>query len=175
MRYFIGFYLDGESGEWHRSVTSRIAKRFDVEDQDKRIPPHITIIPPFASDDKRIVVEEVRKFLSDKRLSGEFVLSGFGRFGEKVIFADVKANEEVEKFVKEFQDFMAKFKTVSTLYPEWKSHATIASKLPSAQMENIWEYVSILPGYEFKVPLNNLTLFRYLGDRKWEIDEHVKI
>jgi 2'-5' RNA ligase len=169
MLYFVGYLIEGEASNWHRKLTADISKRFDVEDQDKRIPPHITIFRPFETDDISETYELIKNWVSDKSIPGNFQISGFDRFNKEVVFTDVRCDTPVREFVRAFQEQMDTLHIPDKTYPEWRPHATIAHRIPQGKIDQIWQHVSTLPPYSFDLTFNNLTIFKHTGDRKWEV------
>ncbi len=171
MRYFIGYLIQGEAAEWHRNCAKEISKKFNTEKIYERIPPHITLVPPFDAEDIFSVKDTVHAWTA-RSVPGDFVLSGFDRFGDEVIFASVDTSAAVAEAVSDLQKQVQMMPDIpSPGYREWRPHATLANHFKPFEVSAIWEYVCVLPKPQFVLPFDNVTLFRRDEGGTWRVDE----
>ena len=178
MRYFIGYLLQGTVGEWHTNTAKEIADKFNTWKIYEKLPPHLTICYP--EDLSNIDITDIRNYLKDwiqnNKISGNFYISGFNRFEDRVVFAKVESDNSVCEVVKDLRQGIRNISNIpNESFPEWHPHATLANKLTSKEINEIWEYTKLLDRPNFVVPFNNLTIFKYLGDREWVVDEYFEL
>ena len=171
MKYFVGYLLKGEVQAWHHNLAKEIAEKFGTWNMHD-IPSHITVFRPFETSDIENVKNLLREWVRNTTVAGKFVISGFNRFDERMVFADVYADSLV---VQQVLDLKAKLKQLPKMpeedYPMWRPHATLANHLEPKQIMEIWGFVSMLTKQNFSVPFDNVTLFHSLGNHVWEVDE----
>ena len=71
MKYFIGYVIKGEAGEYLYNLTREISTRFNVFALHKWAPPHITLKIPFDTpyiDDVSKVIEQFTLARADSGL-----------------------------------------------------------------------------------------------------------
>ncbi len=144
MRYFVAHLLSGEAKAFHESLTRELTLRFHTEPLFERIPPHITVKPPFETDEAGIQeVERVLRAFAPGQRAAPIRLRGFGRFGFRTIYIDVTKSPEAVSLVR---------KTIETLnanvswMPEYplegnKLHASVARFLTRRQYRHIWRFL----------------------------------
>ena len=174
MRFFIGYLIQGPAAAWHREVSDEIAERFGIWKVTEKNPPHVTIYYPFETDDIGSVKDYLRTWLASHRSSGTIEISGFDRFDDRVIFARVGVDRSVEGEILALRRELAVIVPArDALWPDqlaWHPHATLAYKIPPETVRDIWNYVKTLPAPRFEAPFDNVTIFRWHGER-WEIEE----
>lgn len=155
MRYFIGYVATGEIETYYNALTADLHERFGVQDLSKRVPPHITLKPPFDADDISPMEEQVESFLKGKKAM-PFRVEGFDAFWEnrETIFLAVHADATLDMFLKECRTEF--------------HHMSVARHLNGDSFEEVWGYVASLPNPRFEAWFDNLTLF-VLENEKWEV------
>lgn len=172
MRYFIGYLIQGEAGEWHRTLAQEISEKFHTWQIREHVPPHITIFRPFDADDVFSVKSLLCEWTAERSVPGNFVLSGFGHFDDTVVFANVVAEKSVTDAVSDLQKQLQALSGMPVPeYTEWHPHATLANHAGASEISAIRQYVSTLPKPHFVLPFDNVTLFRYDEGKEWRVDE----
>jgi 2'-5' RNA ligase len=172
MRYFIGFLIKGPAREWHTSTTKSISEKFNTWKIYEKLPPHITLFYPEGVEDITDIKVFIKNWIYNKKISGNFKMSGYDRFDDKVVFAKIHADEVVFNTVEDLRNGIRSISGIKNeSFPNWHPHSTLAYKLEPEEINKIWEHTSILPKPNFVLPFDNVTVFRYTGDKKWVIDE----
>jgi len=177
MRYFIGYLIQGEAGEWHYTLAKEISEKSNTWKIYKKIPPHITVFRPFDAADVSPVKNLLREWTAGRLIPGDFTLSGFGCFEDEVVFAVVNTERPVLNTVIDLQKKLHALPGMPpSEYKEWHPHATLANHFESSQFFKIWQYVSALPKPHFVLPFDDVTLFYYDESKTWRVDEmfHLK-
>jgi 2'-5' RNA ligase len=176
MKYFIGYLLQGEVAEWHANTARKIADKFNTWKIYEKLPPHITIFYPEGVEDITEVRNYIAGWVKNNKIPGNLYVSGFDRFEDRVIFAKIDADDSVNKAV---EDLRTNIKNVSGVteedFPIWHPHATLAYKLTPMEIENIWDFTLSLDKPNFTIPFDNVTIFKFIGDKKWVVEESFKI
>lgn len=172
MRYFIGYLIQGEAGEWHRACAKDISEKFNTEKIGERIPPHITFVPPFDAEDISLIKDMLHEWIANRPVYGEFTLSGFGWFDDRTVFAAIEADKLVTDAVYELQTILRALPGMSAenQYP-WRPHATLANHVRPSDTSAVREYVRALPAPHFVLLFDNATLFRRDEGGVWRVDE----
>lgn len=173
---FIGYLITGEAADWHISLSKNISEKFNTWKIYEKIPPHITIFQPFDTKDINFIKNFLRNWVKNKGVQGNFVLFDFDRFDDRVIFAKVDADKEIKEAVEELRKEIKKIPNMPEGdFPVWHPHATLINRLPPPEIEKIWNYLKEVEKPNFTLPFDNVTLFKFVGDRKWGIEESFKI
>ena len=171
MRYFIGFLIKGEAAEWHNALTKGISEKFGTWKLHEHVPPHVTVYRPFDTGDIEPVKNLLEQWAADTDIRGNISLKGYGRFGNKVVFAKVETDAAIRECLEKLRGEIGALPHIPPEdFPEWHPHATLAHRLSPQEIIRIWEHVSLLPEPDFTLPFDNVTLFRHEGDR-WVIEE----
>jgi len=174
MRYFIGYLIKGQAAEWHINLSDDIAERFNIWKITQKNPPHITIYYPFETENVDCVKDLLKNWLRKNDFAGNVILSGFDRFDDRVVFACVKIDDAVEKKIAELRkDLEAVVPSKDTILPDqttWHPHATLAYKIPSEKIQEIWNYVKTLEVPKFQMSFDNVTIFKW-DENRWVIEE----
>jgi 2'-5' RNA ligase len=139
--------------------------------------PHITIKSPFEINDIKNHVEYIEDLsLRIKPIDIEF--DGFGTFGNKVIFLNVKENQELHNLHwKIIHEVKEKFNLTPHEFEgeNIKFHASIAGFNNEDTFRRAYKLLSkYQPDYNFKV--TELGIFYYLGEEKgWMVNRKIKI
>ncbi len=172
MKYFIGFLLKGEVSDWHIKTAKEISDKFNTWKIYEKIPPHITIFYPEGVEDITKIKNYIKEWTQKNKVSGNFYISGFDRFEDRVVFAKMEADKSVTKSIENLREGIRNIETIKDeSFPDWHPHSTLANKLSSEDINKIWEYTDRLEKPNFIVPFDNITIFKYGGDQKWFVDE----
>lgn len=173
MKYFIGYLIEGEAATWHINVVKNISEKFSTWKLHEKLPPHITIFYPFDAEDIKPVVNLLGNWTQNKKVPGNFSLSGFGHFDDKVVFAKAETDQSVKDIVKELQGILKELpKMPEEAFPIWHPHATLANLLSPQEINEIWDYVLTLEKPNFILPFDNVIIFsRFESDGKWVAEE----
>ena len=175
MKYFIGYLIQGEAAAWHVNLAKNISDKFNTWKLHEKIPPHITIFQPFDTDDINPIKNLLRSWVQNKSISGKLAISGFDHFDDKVVFVKVETDQSVKEAVEELRrDIEIIPGMPKEDFPIWHPHATLADHLSSQEINQIWNYVLKLEKPNFIFPFDNITIFRFDGDRKWSVEESFK-
>ncbi|MDP2704806.1 MAG: 2'-5' RNA ligase family protein [Patescibacteria group bacterium] len=172
MRYFIGYLIEGEAGEYYKKITADLSERFGIKNLSEYIPLHLTLKAPFETGDIS-VIEKVLEDTAVKEETSPLVIDGFERFGSqsRTIFLGIKDNVRVQEKAEKLLHLLSGFGNYQKPIPlPLKLHASIARYLSPEQSQNVWDYVSSLPAPHFDLQFNNLTLFVH-QDNHWEIQK----
>ena len=162
MRYFVAHILSGEAKGFHERLTRELSSYFHTVPLHERIPPHITIKPPFETDDAGIQeVERILRAFATGERATPLRIHDFGRFGFRTIYMDILKSKDAVSLVRRA------IKTLNTniswmpAYPLEgnKLHASVARFLTRRQYRHIWRYLKKLHP-EFSSSLNNLTILK---------------
>jgi len=167
MRYFIGYEIGGEAAKWHQGLAKDISDKFHTWKIYEKYPPHITLFRPFESEEIEPIKTLLEKW-AEKIKGGNFVISDFGHFDDKVVFANVEADSRVREAVGELRDELKNFPGMPKEdFPVWQPHVTLANQLPPEIIRKIWEFVIELPKPKFILKFDNVCIFRHEKDGKW--------
>ncbi len=171
MKYFIGYLISGEVGEWHIGTAKKISDEFNTWKIYEKLPPHITIFYPEGVEDISGIRDFIKNWVQKSKASGNFYISDFDRFDDRVVFAKIDADKSVVNAVEDLREDLKNMTGITEDFPNWHPHATLAYKLSPEEINKIWAYTDKLDKPNFVLPFNNITIFRYEGDKKWVVDE----
>jgi len=172
MKYFIGYLIRGEAANWHIKVAKEISDKYGTWKIHEKLPPHITIYRPFDLDDIQPVKNLLASWASKKHALGDLLLSGFGHFDDNVVFAKVEIDQSTKDIIEALREDIQRIPGVPPEdFPDWHPHATVANHLPPEQIKLIWGDMSKQDIPSFKLPFDNVTLFRFVGDREYVAEE----
>jgi len=176
MDYFIGYLIQGEVADWHIDVAKKISEKFKIWKLHEKLPPHITIFYPFSTGDIRSIKNILKNWVQKRKVTGNFTISDFDHFDDNVVFAKVEIDDVVRKEVDHLRKTLKDIPEMpSDDFPIWHPHATLANRISPEEINKIWNYVQTLPKPSFLLPFDNVTIFRFEGDRKWVVEELLKI
>ncbi|HEY4505325.1 MAG TPA: 2'-5' RNA ligase family protein [Candidatus Paceibacterota bacterium] len=175
MKYFIGYLIQGEAAKWHSSLAKSISEKFNTWKIYEKLPPHITIFYLSDIEDVEPTRSFLKNWISDKKVSGNFTISDFDRFDDKVVFARTEPDSSVRTTAEEL---IRKIKEIPGMtqenFPFWHPHATLMNRVSEEEIKMIWDYVATVERPNFVIPFDNVTIFRFEGDMKWGVDESFK-
>lgn len=168
--YFVSYLIEGKTREWHLNLTKNISEIFNTWKIAEKIPPHITIFRPFDTENIESIYELIQNWKANQAIFGKFIISGFGRFEDQTIFANVIADQTAGDAINSLR---LKLQNMPGMPPEdhpiWRPHATLAYKIKPAEINAIWEYISTLQKPHFEMTFNNIAILQSTGDRGWTV------
>jgi 2'-5' RNA ligase len=170
VKYFVAYLLSGDAKRYHETLTRELADTFHIIPLHDRIPPHITIKPPFEADNAGI--EEVERILRSFVRGQEVVpisFSGFGRFGFRTIYLDTEKNRKATSFVRRCIGTLNANIPWMPAYPLEgnKLHASVARFLTRKQFRRIWRAVKELRP-QFESSFDAVAILKK-HDRSWQM------
>lgn len=176
MNYFIGYFMKGEVAEWHKSLTKHIYEKFNTWKIYEKLPPHVTIFYPFTTDTLQPIKELLQEWAQRNPGLGNLGIRDFGRFDDKVVFAKIEASSIAHQAIANLRALLLQIPEMpKPEFPTWNPHATMMNRVTPEDIQNIWDYIQTLPKPNFSIPFDNVTIFRYEGERKWITDTSFKI
>ena len=173
MRRIITHAIRGEAKKAHEAITKDLAEKFDSFPIHERIPPHLTLKRWFELDEigMKKLHNALDAFAASQRQS-DYSLSGFGNFGEGVIYVDVIPSAEMTKTVQGLLDALHTIEGLT--FEEFDTadnfHATVAMRaLKPFDFEQIWNYLKTVSQPNFKMKFDNIALFKKPVDM-WEVE-----
>jgi 2'-5' RNA ligase len=167
MLFFVAHILRGEAGEYHEKITRAISEQFGTEPIHLKLPPHITVVPPFEWDEPRQPVEALRDAVSFAK-RGTFYVCKYDHFHTHTIFLSIVASAEmsnaIEQIQKQFRIFRKKENYESKVF---EPHASVARFLNCSQFSAIWNFLGE-EDPDFQNEFDSVTLFG-LRDGVWHI------
>jgi 2'-5' RNA ligase len=131
-------------------------------------PTHITIIPPFSisGNNQQKLENDLEKAVTNQS-SLAINLNGFGHFGNRVIYVNIKTDEKItDLYSKVFKIFQPYFDDKNMRNDKFHPHITVAFKdLLPEMFEVAWEYFSGKT-YEREAIIDGITLLK-LENKKW--------
>jgi 2'-5' RNA ligase len=172
MKYFIGYLISDEASEWHINITKKISEEFNTWKIYEKIPPHITIFYPEGVEDITDIRNYIKDWAEKNKITGNFYINGFDHFDDKVVFAKIDADESVIKTVNNLREGI---RTISNIkneaFPNWHPHSTLINKISPEEINKVLKYAYELDKPSFRLPFNNITIFKYTDDQKWVVEE----
>jgi len=178
MRRIIAHAIRGEAQKAHEAITRDLAEKFDSFPIHKRIPPHLTLKRWFELDEQGMnaLYKTLDAFAASQKQS-DYALSGFGNFGEGVIYVGVVSSVEMSQSVIALLDTLHKVEGLT--FEEFDNagdfHATVAMRaLKPFDFEQIWNYLKTVPQPDFKMKFDNIAVFqkpvdKWIVERIWEL------
>ncbi|PIR44721.1 MAG: hypothetical protein COV10_03465 [Candidatus Vogelbacteria bacterium CG10_big_fil_rev_8_21_14_0_10_51_16] len=173
MRHIVAHLLRGEAGKAHAAITQDLAIKFDSFPLHERIVPHITLKRWFDLDNDGM--QELYQCLdsfAETYHQSDYKLSGFGHFGEDVIYANIEPSPGMLSSVKNLKSALHSIKDLT--FDEFDDHnnfhATVAmGALKPFDFSLLWNYLQGLPRTEFNMKFDNVAILKKLVD-KWVVD-----
>jgi 2'-5' RNA ligase len=171
MKYFIGYLIRGEAAEWHAKLAKEISEKFGLWKIHENIPPHVTIFYPEGVEDISEIKDYIKNWTENNKASGNFYLNGFDHFYDKVVFGNIEADDIVTKSVESLREGIRNLAHIENeSFPDWHPHSTLMNRVGSEEINEVWEYVNALEKPNFTLPFDNVAIFKFVVDRKWEVD-----
>lgn len=169
-KYFIAYLLSGPARAYHERLTRHLASRFRIFPLHERVSPHITVKPPFETDEDGIAeVERVLRAFAHHESAQPFSIKGFGRFGFKTIYLDVAKNRQATDLVRRLLDALNRNIAWLPRYPLEgnKMHSSVARFLERRQYRRIMRALSS-ERPEFTDTLDSVAILEKQG-RAWKV------
>ncbi len=134
-------------------------------------PAHITLIPPFFASDNEMQYfsEALNGFIKNKSLS-PVRMENFNRFGNRVIFVDVKKNPGLNRFQSELFEFFKKHFPAFSKKNRFHPHITVAFRdLKPEIFPHAWKHFSSVKFQGYFVP-SFITLLKH-ENKQWHIEK----
>lgn len=170
MKYFVAHLLSGDAKTYHANLTRALAAKYRIIPLHDRIPPHITVKPPFETDEQGIKeVERVLRAFARGEQRVPLSIDGFGRFGFRTIYMDVYKSTEVVSLVRRaIQALNSNIPWMTTSPLEGnKLHASVARFLDRRQFRRIWRELRVLRP-KFESVLDTIAILKK-EKNAWEI------
>lgn len=175
MKYFVGYLIEGKAAEWYFNVAKDISEKFNTWKLHEKLPAHVTVFYPFETEDVEPVRNLVENWTHNKNIPGNLTIAEFDHFDDRVVFAKTDPDESVRDAVEELRGILEKIPgMLKDNFPIWHPHNTLANHLTPEEIKQIWNYVQTLEKPDFIIPFDNITIFRFEGDRKWVVQESFK-
>lgn len=166
--YFIALIPPENIKEEIKAFKEEVKDKYGVKHALK-LPAHITLQRPFKMPDN--LEQELKNVLT--RFSGaqqkfEIESSGFGRFDQRAIFAEIKNKEPVIELFKNLQKILPPFVNVKDKQDNIHPHLTVATRDLSRQLfPAVWKDFKDRE-YNSTFIINGLFLLKHNG-KLWEI------
>jgi 2'-5' RNA ligase len=127
-------------------------------------PAHITVVPPFRAEDDMAahLVNYVHTFNAGL-VPVEVKLSGYGHFGDRVLYVDIKPSDALNALEKEaMAEFSSQFPSIIFgMKPDFNPHVTLATRdIPEGKLFEAKAYFETQHPYEAAFQARDLTLFQ---------------
>lgn len=171
MRYMIAHMIKGNARKYHEDLSLALAHHYHLRPVTANIDPHITIKAPFdALSTDLFDVERLTSRFVDTYSPVEYTLSGFGNFGDRVVYMNVTAPTEIVAAVEDFKGKLKELPWIEFKAHEndTKFHASLAYPKGVEQTNEIIEKLSKGNAPTFTCSFNTISLLKR-GDRRWEV------
>jgi 2'-5' RNA ligase len=168
MRYFIAALLHDEPKWRIDALREHLATQFGVKEALK-IPPHITLYPPFETEDVSVLLPAL-KTIADQTPISSVGVTGFNHFDDRVWFVDVDQSAELHALKNKIDHAVHEtVKLIGVRRPERPNHfhITLATKdvTPEA-FQALKAFLASEPLPFSALPIDNITLLRH-DDHLW--------
>lgn len=164
--YFMALLPDQGIQEEVTGFKQTAQERFGTS-QALKSPAHITLIPPFRSDETDFSILHT---VADKQNPFSVQLQNFDRFGSRVIFVDVVPEPTLLDCQKVLANFCAIQLSIVADSRPFHPHMTVAFKdLRQSVFPEAWAYFSA-QSYERIFTARGITLLVHTGQR-WQVAE----
>ncbi|HEY0010448.1 MAG TPA: 2'-5' RNA ligase family protein [Candidatus Paceibacterota bacterium] len=167
MRYLLAHHIRGDAAGYYVRLTKDLEKRFGIPSLSRRSPAHITLKPPFETDDLEPVIgklTQVSAFVPQLPLK----IRGFETFRQKTIYLDVPMTPELQQWGTELASECAGLVDGRAIPLPIKMHISVARKLAPGLYQRVMRYLGTLPIPEFDSVFDSVTLFQYVNN-KWVV------
>ena len=167
-KYFLALVPEGELQEKVTSLKEMLKERFNIKYALKS-PAHVTLKMPFTYNEAKeeYLEQRLKEFLKDYEPL-ELIIGGVKKFGDRVVFLNVEANEDLFILQKNLKIFCRRELTIVDELSDrnFHPHMTIAFKdLKKSQVPNIMKVLEEQPILE-KFVTKHLFLLKRV-DRRW--------
>jgi 2'-5' RNA ligase len=169
--YYVALICPDAIDESFRGFKDYMFQKYGCKAAGKS-PAHITVVPPFRAED------DLEKNLSDFVTTFNFgivpfdvVLSGYGNFGDRVLYVDVQPNNALVQLEQDcMSDFGNQFPTIIFgMKPPFNPHVTIATRdIPEGKLEEAKLYFETQHPYHQSFEAKDLRLVK-LEHGDWKV------
>jgi 2'-5' RNA ligase len=167
--FFLGLPIEGDSADSIRAFQREIKELCGAERQ-LSIPLHITIMPPFRANREFLLSLEDLLF---KELTGigpiEMEMNGFGHFGKKVLFVEIRKNKRLSQFQRLVSELMSEKLGYTDTYDylEFHPHITLANRdFDAEDFDTVWPHFSVR-SFKSTIEIDSLILYGHVV-KTWE-------
>ena len=162
-KFLIEFRLHGYAKYYAKNLSKEISESFNIPSA-RRVVPHITLYGPATTNDIKRVISIVQR-IGQKYTLVPFTINGFGNYAEhsNVIYLDVAPSSELKALRQELSDALQKISSCSPFdkTQEFGFHSTIALKVTSDKLSQIWNYIKQKKAPNIQQHLLRITILRY--------------
>lgn len=173
MRYVIVSILKGKGGEFNNALRKEVYKKFNAK--SSKLPAHFTIKAPFEYDGSILELENVIWNYCNSNNKKNYKIEGFNHFDNRVIFMDVKMDQECRTLHDMLIDQLTPISFLKFSDMDGKNkkiHVTVAAKKINKIFEELWTYVST-KSCNFHEEFDNVTIYKWQGDT-WILHKEFK-
>ncbi len=173
----VAHLLSGEAKEFHQYISRELSLRHRILPLFERIPPHVTVKPPFETDAAGIgEVERVLRAFAHAEKAPPILFSGFGHFGFRTIYLDVfRSSEAVDLARRAVKTLNENIAWMPQMPREGnKLHASVARFLGRRQFRRIWRALSAMNRLRFEASFDNIAILKKEG-KTWGIHAFVPL
>jgi 2'-5' RNA ligase len=170
VKYFVAHLLSGEAKAYHERLTRALAARYRIFPLHEKVSPHITVKPPFETDEEGIKeVERVLRACAHSEHAVSLSIKGFGHFGFRTIYLDTQKNPDATALVRRVIRALNENISWMPKYPHEgnKLHASVARFMDRVQYRRVARYVAKETA-DFKIPFDNVAILKKEG-KVWEV------
>ena len=162
MKCAIVYLIKGEAKEYHKKLTRKISKKFNVQCISDKIDPHLTLkyFDQQLDANKLRQVENILDRFVKSHKKSKIKFKGIGNFGRNVLFVDVKPSES---FIKTFLDLVKELKKLKWItwleYDGEKAHfhSTLATEDIEEKFDEIFKFL-MKEKPNFNLDFDNITI-----------------
>lgn len=175
-KYFLALVPEGDLQEKATSLKEMLKEQFNIKYALKS-PAHITLKMPFSYNEAKeeYLVERLKEFLKDYQ-SLELTVGGVRTFGDRVVYLNVDANEDLYQLQKNLKNFSKRELNLNDELSDrnFHPHMTVAFKdLKKSYLPNIIKILEGQPIMEKFISTDLFLLKRVEG--RWKIQKKIKI
>ncbi len=170
MKYFVAYLLSGEAKTYHERLTRALAARYKIFPLHQKVTPHITIKPPFETDEEGIEeVERVLRAFAHNENAVPLSIRGFGHFGFKTAYLDTQKSSEATMLMRRAVKALNDNISWMPQYPHEgkKLHASVARFMDRVQARRVARYLA-KENASFDVGFDNIAILRK-KEKAWEV------
>lgn len=169
-KYFVAYLLTGNAKTYHERLTRALANRYRIFPLHEKVSPHITIKPPFETDEEGIQeVERVLRAFAHGENAVPLSIRGFGHFGFKTAYLDTQKSSDATMLMRRAVKALNENISWMPKYPHEgkKLHASVARFMDRVQSRRVARYLA-KENAAFDVVFDNVAILRK-KDKTWEV------
>ncbi len=160
MRYFVGFHVKGQGGKVRDEISDALAAQFKMRSLRQSKPAHMTIVPPFESDDVSALEFKIEDLVA-RYHSLPIKLSGFGHFNKRVLYIVAHLPDETRRAFDEISRVLNHAPFDAT------PHVTVGYCDTPAHFPLMWQFLQTLNS-QAECVLDNVTIFAR-SEKMWQV------